>query len=268
MRPCYGTHHHACGFTLLEVVFVIVILGVVSSIGAGFLVSSVDAYRDAQSRSVLVQRARLTLEQIALQIRSAVPNSVRVSSTGNCVEFLPVVVASNYQTSLPDVANNKSLISSINTGTFTLGLGQPQFVVVAPMSPNEVYSTALPGVTVSVGALSSSPASSIPLASNHRFLRNSKSQRVYVADYPKRICLVGSELHRYSQYGFLTSALTDGEPGGDSDLMAHNVAANGRLFTLSPGSENRNASLLINVAFSSANDTLNMTHEVLIRNVP
>ncbi len=268
MRPCYGPNDRTLGFTLLEVVFVIVILGIVSSIGAGYLVSSVDAYRDAQARSVLVQRSRLTLEQIALQIRSAVPNSVRASSTGNCVEFLPVVVATNYHSPLPDVTNNKTLVNSIDTGTFNLGLGQPRFAIVAPMSASEVYSAAFPGVIVSVGTLNSSPASSIPLASNHRFLRNSKSRRIYIADYPKRICLMGSELYRYSQYGLLTSALTDGDPGGDSDLMAHNVAANGSLFTLSPGSENRNASLLMNVAFSSANDTLTMTHEVLIRNVP
>src|SRR5687768_10975121 len=106
------------GFTLVEMIFVVVILGIITSIGSSFVVSAVDSYRTAQVRNQLVQRGRLTLEQMSRELRMAIPNSVRVSASGLCAEFLPLVTAANYQSTLPDADNNRAPVSQISTGNF------------------------------------------------------------------------------------------------------------------------------------------------------
>lgn len=86
----------AMGFTLVELIAVIVILGIVSALGSGFLISISDSYHKAQMRAKLIAKGRVVTEQISRQLRIAVPNSLRVSASGNCVEFFPSVAGANY----------------------------------------------------------------------------------------------------------------------------------------------------------------------------
>jgi len=256
------------GFTLVEVIFVVVILGIIASIGSSFVVSALDSYRTAQARNLLVQRGRLALEQMARELRMALPNSVRVSSAGRCIEFLPVVAAANYQVAVADQSNNKAAQNQITTGAFTLYGANPKHVVIAPFSPGDIFSSSSPAARVGLGTLGASPYTSVPLASSHRFIRNSVNKRLYLAADPVRFCLSNGNLLRYADYGFSTSALGEGDPGGSSALMAHNVAPNGTAFTLSPASQDRNMAVRMRLIFSSGSASLDLNHQVLIRNVP
>ena len=256
------------GFTFVEIIFVVVILGSVAAIGSSYLVSTVNAYRDTQVRSVLVQRGRLAVEQIARQIRMAAPNSVRVSSSGACIEFLPVVAGAHYQGALPDANNGMAAVTSISTSEFSLGEGVPAQLVLAPFVPSDVYTNAAFASRVGLGALGSAPITSIPLATSHRFLRNSPTNRVYLTANPLRFCLVGTNLYQYSGYGFLTSALTDTDPGGTTDILAQGISSGSQLFSLSPGSEDRNAAVILDLVATYGRNSLAFTHKALIRNVP
>ena len=117
------------GFTLVELVTVLVILGIVSAIGSSFVISTTDSYNQVQERTKLTSRGRLAIEQMARQLRIAVPNSIRVSGTGNCVEFLPVVAGVRYINDVPDEENGMLSTSSITTFNFSLGLGSANHVV-------------------------------------------------------------------------------------------------------------------------------------------
>lgn len=75
----------------MELIFVLVILGLVGAIGSSFMVATMDMYQRTQDRVALMQRGRVALEQMSRYLRAAVPNSVRVSATGKCLEFVPVV---------------------------------------------------------------------------------------------------------------------------------------------------------------------------------
>lgn len=256
------------GFTLVEMIFVVVILGIITSIGSGFLVSAMDSYRTAQVRNQLVQRGRLTLEQMSRELRMAAPSSVRTSASGLCVEFMPIVGAANYQGTLPDAENNRAAVNQISTGGFSFTPALAKHLLVAPFSPTEIYTNATPSARVGLGSLGSSPFVSLPLASNRVFLRNSLNRRLFIAADPVRFCLSGGNLLRYSGYGFSTNALGDGSPGGTSNLMAHAVAASGTAFQLSPGSQDRNMVVRMRLIFSNDSTSLQLHHQALVRNVP
>jgi len=256
------------GFTLVEMIFVIVILGIVTSIGASFVVSAVDSYRTAEIRNKLIHRGRLSIEQITREARRAAPNSIRISASGNCFESLPVVGNSNYQGSLPDQNNSVSAVSAISTGSFTLDLGSAQQVIVGAISASEIYTSSTTASRVAVASLGSSPYTSVPLGSSHRFNRNSPNRRIFITDNPIRYCLNGGHLYRYSAYGFLTTSLTDADPGGVSDLVSHNVTTNSIAFQLSTGAEDRNVSVLMDLVFSNEGISVDLNHQVLVRNVP
>lgn len=256
------------GFTLVEIIFVVVILGIVAVIGANFVVSALESYRTAQERNQLVQRGRLVLEQMARELRMALPNTVRVSPGGRCIEFMPVVAAANYQGMVADVSNNIAAQNQVTTGAFNLHGANPSHLVIAAFSPADVYTSTTPAARVSIGALGAPPYTGVGFSGSHRFLRNSVNRRLYLAADPVRFCLSGGNLVRYYDYGFSTGALGDMNPGGSDALMAHNVEPNGAAFALSPGSENRNMAVLMQLIFRSGTASLDLNHQVLIRNVP
>ena len=73
------------GFSLLELILVIVLLGVLAS-GAGLLITTpIQAYSDQVRRTQLVDQADMSLRQIARDIRHALPNSVRFQNIGAVV---------------------------------------------------------------------------------------------------------------------------------------------------------------------------------------
>lgn len=264
----HSTNSFHAGFTLVEMIFVVVILGIVASIGSGFVVSAMDSYRIAQERNQLVQRGRLALEQMARELRMALPNSVRVSAGGRCIEFMPLVAAANYQGQVADQNNNIAPQAQITTGAFTLSGASPRHVVIAPFSPADIYTNAVPSARVGLGTLGASPYTAVPFASSHRFIRNSLNRRLYLAADPVRFCASGGTLSRYYDYGFSTGALGETNPGGASALMSHRVDPNGTAFQLSPASQDRNMAVRMQLIFRGDSSALDLNHQVLIRNVP
>lgn len=255
------------GFTFVEIITVLVILGIVASIGSGFLISTVDAYRLTEVRAKLVARGRTSVEQITRQLRLAVPNSLRVSASGNCIEYLPLVGGANYKNILPDEENGAPPISSIDTSPFIIDLGSPTYVIVGALSSSEIYTNAS-SARASLASTVGSPVTSLNLASSHVFIRNSINKRIFVADEPKRFCVNASSLVQYHSYTFDTGAVTDMSPGGSVSIMSFEVAAAGTAFSLSPGSENRNAAVIISLSFSGNAETVEFNQQVLVRNVP
>jgi len=69
----------AAGFTLTEMIVVIVLLGVLAIGTSRFLIAPIESYAELQRRQELVDMAEMSLRRIARDIRRALPNSLRLS---------------------------------------------------------------------------------------------------------------------------------------------------------------------------------------------
>ena len=92
------------GFTLVEMIMVIVIMGIIGGIVAVFLRSPVEGYVASARRAEMTDIADTALRRINRDLRSALPNSVRVTGTCNgtttCyLEFLPTTGGGRYRAS-------------------------------------------------------------------------------------------------------------------------------------------------------------------------
>jgi len=261
----------ARGFTLVELIAVLVILAITATIGSRFIVYAVDGYRTVESSERLVGRARTSLEQMTRYLRNAVPNTVRVGASGNCVEWMPSLGGSFYESQLADAENMAALSTSITTLPFSIELdsGLAYHAIVGAMSADEVYSALIPSSRASVETPSGGLITALSFVNAHRFFRNSLSQRVYVADNPKRICLSNGRLVLFESYGLDTGALSSAtNPGGNEVLLSNGLSTSSVPFALSAGSEDRNTTLDIHLTFSEGDFSTEQFQKVFVRNVP
>ncbi len=79
------------GFTLIELVVVVLVLSVVVGMTATLTIKPLEAYGDVRLRTALTDSAEAATRRIRRDIRSALPNSVRVSGDGLKLELIHVV---------------------------------------------------------------------------------------------------------------------------------------------------------------------------------
>jgi len=96
------------GFTLIELVLVILVLAIVSTGVTKFITYGVNIYQDTAGRDKQISDSRFVIERITREVRNALPNSVRVTADGKCVEFIPILASSSYVDIpvLPDIASD------------------------------------------------------------------------------------------------------------------------------------------------------------------
>ncbi|MGZ5199989.1 MAG: prepilin-type N-terminal cleavage/methylation domain-containing protein [Telluria sp.] len=85
------------GFTLVEAIVVMVIIGIVSAMVAVFIRAPVKGYVDSAARAEVTDEADLASRRIARDLRLALPNSVRIAQPdGNGIEFLLTKAGGRY----------------------------------------------------------------------------------------------------------------------------------------------------------------------------
>lgn len=106
----------SAGFTLVELVMVIVVTGIVASSTAVFISGPVSAYYATVRRALFADTADVALRRFTRDIESAVPNSVRLSTVGSVtyIELLPTVTAGHYR-SAPDPSGTGATLDFTST---------------------------------------------------------------------------------------------------------------------------------------------------------
>ncbi len=96
---CPDAYHGKRGFTLVELIAVIVITGIIGAMVALFIRLPVQGYVDSARRAEMTDIADTALQRITRDVRLALPNSVRVTNSGGnyYLEFLPTSGGGRYR---------------------------------------------------------------------------------------------------------------------------------------------------------------------------
>jgi len=91
------------GFTLVELVMVILLLGIMATFSSQFIGIGTQIYGDASSREQLMSDARFAMERLNRELRDVVPGSERIETidgtwvdSGACLRFWPISTSSRY----------------------------------------------------------------------------------------------------------------------------------------------------------------------------
>ncbi len=87
---------HQRGFTLIELIVVIMIMGLIGGVMVGFMIAPIDAYFASSRRAALTDTADTVVRRMARDIRKALPNSIRTPGA-TCVEFIPTKTGARYR---------------------------------------------------------------------------------------------------------------------------------------------------------------------------
>ena len=258
------------GFTLIEMIAVIVILSILAAMGGTFVVESTKSYQSSQTRTRLVNTGRQAIERMSRQLRIALPYSVRLTNSNMCVEFMPIASGGSYighfqganfkEAYVPDLLNGAAAAAIVVVSPHAIDFGAAQFVSIGAMAANEVYGVN-PG---SRAVLGSRTNTQLTLAAARIWQRNSVNKRFYLLNTPQAFCVVNSELRFYDNQDAASAAV---DLTSSYSLLAANVVATAP-FALTAGAENRNTLVQFTIAFAHKTESVAFNHSVMIRNVP
>src|SRR5450830_1646401 len=83
------------GFTLIEVIMVIAIIGIIAGMVAVFITKPVQGYIDTVRRAELTDAADVALRRLTRDVRLALPNSLRTTAGG--FEFIMTKAGGRYR---------------------------------------------------------------------------------------------------------------------------------------------------------------------------
>ena len=136
------------GFTLVELVMVIVIMGVIGGMVSVFMKSPIDAYFASARRAALTDTADTVVRRIARDIQRALPNSLRPLNNSQCIEFIPTRTGGRYRAADAGALSFGSPgSSSFNVfGDFTaVSTTVPADQQIKPLDVIVLYNLGIPG---------------------------------------------------------------------------------------------------------------------------
>lgn len=220
------------GFTLIEAVMVIVVMGGIIAGVSIFIVPAIRGYLDSAARADLAARTDLALRRIARDLAESLPNSVRINADGTTLELIPTTGAARYQTEGAGALAFGTPASSFNLVGPGLAMSAGQQLVWYNLGANVPDANAYAAIgSTSNRRIASNAAgthTTLTLASNPGLPVSlmAPPYRVYAVSQPVtyRCDLGAGTLTRYSGYGF-QPALPDPPTGGRSALLAKGVTA-------------------------------------------
>ena len=267
------------GFTLIELVMVIVIMGVIGTTLAVFMRAPVDAYLDSGRRAALTDLADTAVRRIARDIARALPNSLRTPST-QCVEFIPTRTGGRYRAE-PDsgVLGNQAaavLDFTVSDTSFNMLANNASLPAEQRIVANDVvvvYNLGVPGADTYAGDNSSVVAgvtagteSTISIAAKQFPLASGSNRFQVVPGNEKIVSFVcsGGRLLRSSDHAYANSCPTS---GATVAVLANNVSACNFVYNGSDLQRNGLVQMTITLTDSSG-DSISLYHEVHVSNTP
>ena len=259
--------HHA-GFSLVELVVVILVLGILAAGSVTYIRHASLGYASALDRSELASNARLALGRLERELRNALPGSLR--SNGQCIEFVEADAGGSYL-QLPVGSSEDHAVSVPLIGNIG---GDSLRMAVFPVQVADIYALASPGPVSPAVTLEPPDAEGkvrVNFAAPHAFPEHSPTSRFYLISQPVSYCVHEGRLWRFSDYGFMNSqpaptSLPANMP--QRGLVGTGLQLDNPPFEVEAASLTRNAVVSIDLMFASGDDRLRIRHSVQVRNVP
>jgi len=272
------------GYTLIELVMVIVLLGIIAGVVAPFILKAMQAYTASKARAELVAKGRLAMERLAREVRVAVPNSLTVLDTGNGIEFARGRAGGRYVERFDDYGTefrrvnyrfrrNANLSNLYSVGT-SLGFIAGDVLVIGNTSPVELQAGNTRVALTNIVATDPAPTGDatangqVLQFGGKQFAIESPGRHFTLADQTIEIGRVGTTLRWHNQPGI----------GADYDGAVDYSAADPSLvdgvtavvFTYSPGNPQSSAVLRMDLSLvdTVGTETLRLYQEVHVRNTP
>ncbi|MEM7563337.1 MAG: type II secretion system protein [Pseudomonadota bacterium] len=277
------------GFSLLELITVVVILGVLAAGGGLLITRPIEAYDDMVRRQQLVDQGEMALRQIARDVRRALPNSVRVDGTGLAVEMFNTVDGARYrdenQTLIggpADILDFTTADSSFNllgtlnnpatfSGSYRLAIyNTVANTLYADAAANGVSGVITPDTSTVAFAVSPNyPAEhQITISAPFQFSQESPGQRVFLVDAPiSYVCDIGnSRIVRYRGYTISAGQLVPPPLDGTTDTVISQLSSCNMAYAV--GTAQRGGVLTIQIGIDDSGETINLLHQIHVVNVP
>ena len=279
------------GFTLVELVITMALSVIVVSFMASFVSGPVKGYTDQSRRAELVDLADGSLRMLARDIRTALPNSVRVRTVGTVValEMLEAVDGGRYRWQPPGAADNMLDMSGADDRFDVVG-GFPS--VTKPFDSDAYYLSIYnvgtpganayemanvispPGTRITIGSSGVSNEDRVTLSPAFHFRYPSPGERVFLVSGPVTwLCDVAANtLDRYSGYSVVADqSLRDSAAellaaGATAARASEGIA--GCAFDITPGTAQRAGLVTARLAISDAGETVTLLHQVHTDNAP
>ena len=274
------------GFSLIELVIVIVVLGIIVVAISPVLSKPFQAYEDLGRRTALVDAAQSALSQIADDVRDAIPNTLRTNGS-NAIEFMPIQMGGRYRYD-PTPASASGLTPSAADSSFQVlgnisSLPAGGRVVVFNTGATQFYTAATTGtggiitpISTSLSLTDNGSEDQINLSSAYQFDvsgNGSPGRRYYITATPvSYVCdLSAGRLERFEGYAINLTQPTNPNAAPLSTAPASAVVAEyvtACNFNYVPGSNSRNGLLVMSLTLSLEGEFIEILHQVHVSNVP
>jgi MSHA biogenesis protein MshO len=265
------------GFTLIELVMVIVILGVIGGMVAVFMRAPIQAYFDTGRRAALTDVADTAVRRMARDIRTALPNSVRVPNA-LCLEFIPTKTGGRYRAD--DTAaglNFAAADASFNMLGSNAALPADQQIVqgdvvvvynlgIAGASAYAQNNTAVITAAPVAAGIPAAPETTIAIA-NTLFPLASPASRFQVVPGAERVvAFVCNPAARTLRRTVSAAFNVAPQCPANGPILATNVT--GCAFTVAATDLQRNALVSMGIQLTSNGEVVNLQHQVQVSNTP
>jgi MSHA biogenesis protein MshO len=256
------------GFTLIEVITVVVIVGILTALTTSIISLPLRGYMDQQRRNTLVDNADMALRLMQRDIRQALPNSIRISG-GTALEILHVSDGGRYRAK-PTAAGSGDYLDFTTTDN--------SFDVIGSLSASPTGSVVVYNLGNSVAnaysgnnlapVAAASTTTHVQLNSAKQFPQPSPLQRFFIVDTPITYWCNTSAgtLLRYTGYS-ITSNQVNPPSGVTGDIQANTVSS--CLFSYSSATANRSGLVTLQMTLTdSSGESTTLIHQVHVDNAP
>lgn len=267
------------GFTLVELILVIVVAGILAVILAPIITQPMTAYFDTARRAELVNAADAAMRRMARDVRRSLPYSLRVNPGNNAFELVHVADVARYRENFAGNASRKLRFN--NTDNLFSVLGYFPNIGNAAYNPaaNErlvIFNLGSPGFNIYNGdAVATSPGGfsiavdgannehQVTLSPAHQFAASSPSHRIYRTDGEVAYGCTSGGLYRIADYGF-TAAIPSLAAIAGGALMTDNIA--GCQFTYLPGNSLQPGLLIMNMTLTKDGESITLGYQIHVPN--